>query len=99
MKTVISKLRQLNLDKIPKGHKTASQWADELNLGPSQMRKYLSAGIKAGIVGVKNYRATSGGVTRVIPHYFEINEPTEAQHNGNADRSSVSSTGRRPKRR
>lgn len=59
-------------DKVPEGWKTTTQWAKEFGLSNSATKTYLLAGIRAGIVERKKFRAGGKSGTVLTPYYREL---------------------------
>ena len=56
-------------DVVPKGFKTAVQWAKEWGMSPSTAARTLSKGVRAGLVKVLKLRAETGRGIFPVPHY------------------------------
>jgi hypothetical protein len=56
---------------VPAGFKTSAQYADEWGLRASRTRALLNAGVRDGIVEVRNFRVASvlGGRVYPVPHF------------------------------
>ena len=56
----LKKLSQPDADDVPEGWKTAGAWGEEWNMSESHARRYLTDGVKNGLVEAKKFRVNSG---------------------------------------
>ena len=56
-------------DVVPPGWFTARQLAEKLNKALPTMGRLLAEAVAAGRCEVQHFRATTGSVTRPVPHY------------------------------
>lgn len=59
-------------DKIPRGFKTAKQWAEEWDFQTAHTLKLLRNGVEKGLMEVRKFRTASGAGIRAIPYYGKL---------------------------
>lgn len=67
LQTIRSRLNQP--DKVPKGFRTAPQWAKYWNLSDNHARKLLTCGIEQKVVKRVCFKIQTGVGVRPVPHY------------------------------
>ena len=74
MNKLLSRIKSLAADKVPKSHKTTHQWAAQWGgLSRANAFKIIQQAIAAGLMKRKDYRVIhKDGSCRPIPHYFEV---------------------------
>lgn len=56
-------------DTVPKGWKTAIEWAKLENLSHPSVLRYLRAGVEKGILEKKKFKVIRSGVVIPVPFY------------------------------
>jgi len=59
-------------DKVPKGHKTREQWAEEWGMKKAKALILIQKGIEKKLMGKTMHRVHVGKRLRPTEHYFEL---------------------------
>lgn len=62
---------KVQIEPVPKGWKTAVQWAEDLGYGASYTQQCLTKLVKAKKILVKSFRVLAGSRVMRVSHYKE----------------------------